>query len=61
MIIDVGIVNDNGKIRGDIQNDIKAQYTIYNKVPGGVGLIDTSTVALRIVDAYNRQSKGDIK
>lgn len=61
MIIDVGIVNDNGKIRGDIQNDIKAQYTIYNKVPGGVGLIDTSIVALRIVDAYNRQIKGDIK
>lgn len=54
-IIDVGIVNDNGKLRGDIPNDIKAQYTLYNKVPGRVGLIDTSIVALRTVESYYTQ------
>lgn len=56
MIIDVGIVKENDKIRGDIPDDIKAQYSIYNKVPGGVGLIDTSILALRVVKSYYTQN-----
>ena len=62
-IIDVGVVNDNGKLRGDIPNDVKAQYTLYNKVPGGVGLIDTSIIALRTVESYYTQLtlRGELK
>lgn len=62
IIIDVGIVNDNGKIRGDIPNDIKAQYFLYNRVPNGIGVIDTSIIALRTVKSYFTQLrlKGEI-
>lgn len=63
VIIDVGIVKENGKIRGDVPNDIKAQYMLYNKVPNGVGLIDTSIVALRTIESYYTQLKlkGEIR
>ena len=57
VVIDVGIVKENGKIRGDVPNDIKSQYMLYNKVPNGVGLIDTSIVALRTIESYYTQLK----
>ena len=62
IIIDIGIINDNGKIRGDIPNDIKAQYFLSNTVPNGIGLIDTSIIALRTVKSYFTQLrlKGEI-
>jgi tetrahydrofolate dehydrogenase/cyclohydrolase, NAD(P)-binding domain protein len=62
IIIDIGIINDNGKIRGDIQNAIKAQYFLSNTVPNGIGLIDTSIIALRTVKSYFTQLrlKGEI-
>lgn len=61
VILDVGIhVGEDGKLTGDVQKEAAETYAAaVSPVPGGVGSVTTAVLMKHVVEACERQQKGN--
>ncbi len=58
VVIDVGIIRVDGKIKGDVDFEtVKNKASYITPVPGGVGPMTVAMIMENVVDAYNMQNK----
>lgn len=56
IIIDVGITRINGKIYGDVNNNVESKVSYLTPVPGGVGPMTVVMLLKNTFDAYKLQN-----